>query len=102
MIGRVWRGWAKPELADSYEELLTTETLPALHRVPGYEGSYFMRRTLEGGEVEFVEITFWESMESIVAFAGEDCTRAVVPLETQAFLTRWTDSSEHFEATWCP
>ncbi|KSV67302.1 hypothetical protein N182_34285 [Sinorhizobium sp. GL2] len=102
MIGRVWRGWAKPEMADSYEELLTKTTLPALHRVAGYKGSYFMRRLLETGEVEFVEITFWESMDSIVAFAGEDNTKAVVPLDTQAFLTRFDDRSVHFEATWCP
>ncbi len=102
MIGRVWRGWATPELADSYEKLLTQETLPALHRVAGYKGSYFMRRTLDSGEVEFVEITFWESMASIDAFAGEDNTKAVVPLETQAFLTRCDDRSVHFEATWCP
>lgn len=102
MIGRVWRGWAKPEFADGYEELLTKETLPALHRVSGYKGSYFMRRELDDGDVEFVEITFWESMDSIIAFAGADCTKAVVPLETQAYLTRFDDSSVHFEATWCP
>jgi len=102
VIGRIWRGWAKPELADSYEQLLTQETLPALHRVPGYKGTYFLRRALESGEVEFQEITFWESMASITAFAGEDCTKAVVPPETQAFLTRFDDRSTHFEATWCP
>ena len=102
MIGRVWRGWAKPELADSYEELLTKETLPALHRVEGYKGTYFMRRTLDTGEVEFVEITFWDSMESIIAFAGEDSTKAVVPQDTQAFLTRFDERSVHYEATWSP
>uniref|UniRef100_A0A9E7ZRU2 Antibiotic biosynthesis monooxygenase n=1 Tax=Bosea sp. NBC_00436 TaxID=2969620 RepID=A0A9E7ZRU2_9HYPH len=102
MIGRVWHGWAKPDFADSYEKLLTTETLPALHRVAGYKGTYFLRRTLDTGEVEFVEITFWESMEAIVAFAGEDSTKAVVPPETQAFLTRFDDRSVHYEATWCP
>lgn len=102
MIGRVWRGWAKPEFANSYEELLTKETLPALHRVAGYKGSYFMRRTVDTGEVEFVEITFWESMDTIVAFAGKDSTKAVVPKDTQAFLTRFDDRSVHYEATWCP
>ena len=101
MIGRLWRGWAKPEQADAYEHLLTTQTLPALHRVDGYKGSYFMRRP-DGDEVEIVEITFWESMASINAFAGEDNTRAVVPPDTQVFLTRWSDRSVHFDATWCP
>lgn len=102
MIGRVWRGWAKPEFADSYEQLLTKETLPALHRVPGYKGTSFLRRALDSGEVEFIEITYWESMDSIVAFAGEDNTKAVVPPETQVFLTRFDDRSVHYEATWCP
>ncbi|WP_286160628.1 MULTISPECIES: acyl-CoA dehydrogenase [Rhizobium/Agrobacterium group] len=49
-----------------------------------------------------MEITFWDSMETIHAFAGEDCTKAVVPLDTQAYLTRFDDRSVHFEATWCP
>jgi heme-degrading monooxygenase HmoA len=102
MIGRVWRGWAKLELADSYEHLLTKETLPALHRIEGYKGTYFMRRPLESGEVEFMEITFWDSMETIIAFAGEDPTVAVVPADTQAYLTRFDDRSVHFDATWCP
>jgi heme-degrading monooxygenase HmoA len=102
MIGRVWRGWAKAETADAYEQLLTQHTLPTLHRIEGYKGSYFMRRTLDTAEVEFVEITFWDSMETIIAFAGEDCTKAVVPLDTQSFLTRFDDRSAHFEATWCP
>jgi heme-degrading monooxygenase HmoA len=101
MIGRMWRGWAKPDQADAYEKLLTTETLPALHRVSGYKGSYFMRRPLDV-EVEIVEITFWESMSSIEAFAGADSTKAVVPPETQVFLTRWDERSVHFAATWCP
>jgi hypothetical protein len=96
VIGRVWRGWAKPELANAYEELLTKETLPALHRVAGYKGSYFIRCTLETGEIEL-----WEAMDSIFAFAGEDSTRAVVPLDTQALLTRVDDRSVHYDATWC-
>ena len=82
--------------------LLSRKTLPALHRIAGYKGSHFMRRTLDSGEVEFMEITYWDSMDTIIAFAGEDCTRAVVPLDTQAFLTRFDDRSVHFEATWCP
>lgn len=102
IIGRVWRGWAKPECADAYQDLLVKKTLPALHSVEGYKGSYFMRRTLESGEVEFMEITFWESEEVIRAFAGEDNTKAVVPEDTQVFLTRFDDRSVHFEATWCP
>ena len=102
MIGRMWRGWAKPEMADDYEQMLVNETLPALHRVAGYKGSYFMRRDLDTAEVEFVEITLWESMEAIIAFAGADCTKAVVPPETQVYLTRFDDRSIHYDATWCP
>lgn len=102
MIGRIWRGWAHRETADAYEKLLTSTVLPSLSRVDGYEGSYFLRRDAQDGEVEFVEITFWRSMDSILAFAGPEPTRAVVPEETQLLLTRFDTHSVHYEATWCP
>ncbi len=80
MIARLWRGWTAPEKADTYEALLRAEILPGIHRMKGYRGAYLMRRDMEGG-VEFVTLTFWENMEAVRGFAGEDYETAVVPLE---------------------
>jgi heme-degrading monooxygenase HmoA len=101
MIGRIWYGWVKPELADTYEEFLKTEVFPDVRRIEGCKGIYLMRRP-EDGEVAIVEISLWESMEAVEVFAGKDHTKAVVSQESQKFLTRWNDRSTHFEVVSSP
>jgi heme-degrading monooxygenase HmoA len=96
MISRLWRGWTRPENADAYEELLRTKILPGIHQVAGYKGAYLLRR--EGkDETEFVTLTFFESMEAVRAFAGEDYERAVVPPEARELLSRFEERSIHYE-----
>jgi heme-degrading monooxygenase HmoA len=96
MITRLWHGWTSKENAGAYEELLRTKVLPAIHRVQGYEGAYLLRRELED-EVEFVTLTMFESMEAVRAFAGEDYEVAVVPPEARALLSRFDQTSIHYE-----
>src|SRR2546421_4457015 len=78
MIGRIWHGWTKKGAdAGAYESLLRTDVLPDIHRVPGFRGAHLLRRDA-GDEVEFVTITWFDSMEAVRAFAGADETRAVI------------------------
>ena len=51
MIARLWHGYTKPEHADAYEALLKPELLPGIGKVPGYLGSYLLRKP-SGTEVE--------------------------------------------------
>ena len=51
MIARIWHGYTTPDHADAYESMLKPELLPGISKVPGYRGSYLMRRAL-GEEVE--------------------------------------------------
>lgn len=99
MISRIWHGWTTPENADAYEDLLRREILPGIHRVPGYLGAYLLRREPEGsdGEVEFVTITRFESMEAVRAFAGDEGSPAVVPAAARTLLTRFDAHSAHYE-----
>jgi heme-degrading monooxygenase HmoA len=96
VISRFWRGWTTSNNADAYEELLRTEILPGIHRIDGYKGAYLLRRDVEDG-VEFVTLTFWESMDAVRAFAGEDYEVAVVPPEARALLSRFDQMSAHYE-----
>lgn len=96
MIGRLWRGWTSADRAEAYEALLRTEVLPGIHRIAGYRGAYLLRREVEEG-VEFVTLTLWESMEAVRRFAGEDYETAVVPPEAQALLTRYDQTSRHYD-----
>ena len=84
MVGRIWRGYTKPENADKYEALLKTEIFPEIagKDIPGYRGTQLFREPAEGkSEVEFVTIMWFEPWEAVRRFAGEDYERAYVPPE---------------------
>ena len=69
MIARIWRGYTTHANAEAYAAALQAEILPGIMKVPGYRGSYLLKR-LYGEEVEFVTVMLWESLESLSAFAG--------------------------------
>jgi heme-degrading monooxygenase HmoA len=96
VIARVWHGWTSRANADAYEAMLRSTILPGIHRVPGYRGAQLLRRDA-GGEVEFVTITLFESLDAVRAFAGEDYTLAVIHPEARALLTRYDERSVHYE-----
>ncbi len=98
MIGRIWHGWTVPANADPYLALLKSEILVGIggSHIAGYRGIQLFRRNL-GGEVEFVTIMWFDSLEAVRAFAGEDYELAVVPLKAQALLAHFDARSQHYE-----
>ena len=87
MIGRTWHGWTRPEDAGAYEELLRERILPGIEArgIDGYGGAYLLRRDVDG-EVEFVTLLWFDSMNAVREFAGEDVEVSVVPAEARALL----------------
>ena len=71
-------------------------TFPALARIDGHEGAYALRREVDG-EVEFVVLTLWRSLDAVRAFAGDDYDIAVIPPEARRSLTRFEETVDHFE-----
>ena len=98
MISRIWHGWTRPENADAYEQLLRMEIFPGIQarRIPGYMGIQLHRRD-SGGEVEFVTIMWFDSIESVRAFAGPDYETSVVPPKARALLSRFDARSQHYQ-----
>ena len=96
MIARVWHGYCKPEHADAYEAMLKPELLPGVSKVKGYKGSYLLRRNL-GGEIEFITIMLWESIDAIRVVAGADYETAVIPEERRQHLARYDAKAAHYE-----
>ena len=96
MIARIWRGHTKPEHAVAYESMLKPELLPGISKVPGYKGSYLLRREA-GDEVEFITIMLWDSIEGIQAVAGADYETAVIPDERRQYLSRCDTKASHYE-----
>jgi hypothetical protein len=96
MIARHWRGWTEIRNADAYESLLKTRVLPELKLVAGYRGGYILRS--EGAdEVEFVVVNFFESVESVRLFAGEDYSTPVFEPEARLLLSRVEPIARHYE-----
>ena len=94
MIARLWHGWTAAADAAAYERLLLDDVLPRILRVDGYRGAQLLRREL-GDETQFVTLTFFNSLDAVRAFAGEDYERAVVPPEAQRLLVRYDLRSAH-------
>lgn len=97
MICRIWHGWTTPGNADPYERLLRTEIFGGIGRraIPGYRGIQLLRREM-GAEVEFVTLMWFDSLDAVRAFAGEDYEAAVVPPPARALLARFDPRSAHY------
>jgi heme-degrading monooxygenase HmoA len=98
MIGRIWHGWTTPENADAYENLLKTEIFPgiAAKNVQGYREIQLFRRPLEN-EVEFTTIMWFDSLDDVKQFVGEDYEKAHVPDAAREVLSRFDHRSQHYE-----
>lgn len=98
MIIRLWRGWTRPENAKAYQEVLTKTVIPMIegYNIAGFRKIESMRRDLDG-ETEFATIMWFDSLEDIRAFAGEDYARAHVPDVARAVLKRWDERAVHYE-----
>ena len=98
MISRIWHGWTAPGNADKYEALLKEEIFVGIQnrRIRGFRGIQLLRREV-GGEVEFVTIMSFDSLDAVREFAGEDYGAAVVPEKARAQLTHFDERSQHYE-----
>jgi hypothetical protein len=96
MITRLWRGWTSTENADAYERFLLDELFPSMRDIDGFEGADVLRRA-EHGEVAFVTLTRFASLEAIRAFAGDDPEVPVLEPPALALLSRYDERAQHFE-----
>lgn len=96
MIARHWRGWTKPEDAEAYEQLVRSVVLPGLAAIAGYRGGYILRS--DGpSESEFAVINFFESLDAVRRFAGEDYSTPVFEPEARKLLSRVESFATHYE-----
>jgi heme-degrading monooxygenase HmoA len=98
MISRIWHGYTTLANADAYENLLKEEIFVGIKKrnIRGYRGIDLLRRNV-GDEVEFITIMWFDSLQAIREFAGDDYEKAVVPPKARALLSRFDERSQHYE-----
>lgn len=93
-IARIFRGQTLTAKADEYERYIT----PGIEKIlatPGNQGVTVLRRA-EGDRTEFLVISYWESIDAVKRFAGEDYQKPVLLPRDREYLTA-EPSVSHFE-----
>jgi len=96
MIARIWHGRTKAEDRDRYSDFLRERAIPDYRETPGFVRLEFLRR-IEGETAHFTLITYWENLEAIGNFAGEDLTRAKYYPEDKEYLLEFEERVLHYE-----
>ena len=96
MIARMWHGRVPTAKAAAYREFVSGRAIPDYRSVPGNLGVHILERA-EGEVTHFVTLTFWESLEAIRGFAGDDLERAKYYPEDAQFLLEFEPRVVHYE-----
>ena len=96
MIVRMWHGRVPTSKAQAYREFTTQRAIPDYQSVEGNLSIYILERS-EGDITHFITLTFWQDMDSIKGFTGEDVERAKYYPEDQDFLLEFEPTVVHYE-----
>ena len=96
MIVRMWHGRVPAEKADRYREFLNQRAVPDYRSVPGNISVHILERA-DGDVTHFVTMTFWENLDAIRGFAGQDIEVAKYYPEDSDFLLEFESTVVHFE-----
>ena len=97
MIARIWRGATKADRAQDYLEYLRGTGIADYAATPGNHGVEVLLRT-EGDRTQFTLITYWESLEAIKRFAGDQPEVARFYPEDDDYLIDRELTVEHHES----
>jgi heme-degrading monooxygenase HmoA len=97
MISRIWHGYTTKENADTYQKLLESEIFVGIknRNIRGYKGIQLLRREMDA-ETEFITVMWFDSIEAVKKFAGDNFEKAVVPDKAQKILSRFDTTSQHY------
>src|SRR3982751_5405765 len=96
MIARLWHGKTSKSDFDAYTELLKRLAIPDYQKAIGFKGLSFLRN-IEDDEAHFTLVTYWENIEVIKNFAGEDFEKAKYYQEDSNYLLEFEEKVKHFE-----
>ena len=96
MIARLWRGAVRAEDADEYAAYVQRTGIEGYLQTPGNQGAWLLRRP-DGDREEIVTLSFWDSVQAIEAFAGDDIDKAVYYPDDDRYLLERDPNVLHYQ-----
>ena len=96
MIARIWHGKTTAANLEAYTSLLKKLAIPDYTKTTGFKGLTFLRN-VQNDEAHFTLITYWENLQVIKNFAGEDFEKAKYYPEDNDFLLEFEEKVQHHE-----
>src|SRR5690348_7465477 len=98
MVCRIWHGWTSPQNADAYEKVVRGDVIPGIEarRIPGFRQIDLLRHEA-GDEVEFTTLMWFDNLEAVKQFTGEDYSVSHVPAAARSVLARFDQRALHYQ-----
>ena len=98
MICRIWRGWTTPENATRYQDIVLNKVFLGIEgmNINGFQHIDVLRKD-ESNEVEFTTFMWFNDLDAIRSFTGNDYTVSHVPSEAKDVLSRFDSHAAHHE-----
>ena len=71
LIARIWHGRTPAAKAEEYTTYLYEAGIKKIESIPGNRGAQMLRK-VDGEIADFTVISYWDSVDAIKKFAGED------------------------------
>ena len=96
MIARTWTGRTAKANADAYGAFLQKTAYPDYGDVAGNRGWLLLRRDA-GDAVEFTLVSFWDSMQAVRRYAGDEAEKPKYYPEDRAYLLELPEEAVNTE-----
>ncbi|RJE71948.1 antibiotic biosynthesis monooxygenase [Reichenbachiella sp. MSK19-1] len=96
MIARIWKGKTKVEDLEAYSAFMKARAIPDYKQTDGFIKLTFLRR-IDDTHAYFRLVTYWENLDVIKNFAGEDPEKAKYYPEDKKYLIDFPDTVTHYE-----
>ncbi len=96
MVVRMWHGRVDSSKSDEYAEFMKQRAAPDYSSVDGLQKLLFLRKD-EEYVTHFLLVTYWDSIESVKRFAGEEPEKAKYYPEDDQFLLEKEELSALYE-----
>jgi heme-degrading monooxygenase HmoA len=96
MVARLWHGRTPADKADEYRQYLFDVGVKKIASLPGNRGvQMMMSKTADQGE--FMVVSYWDSIEAIKGYAGEEYTKVHDLPRDKEFLIDHEPLVRHFD-----